>query len=298
MDFNDSYSNSFNNSQGGFLNTDEQPAQVITKRVSKPVSVGMLSWCKHYLSSDNNSIDADNGDGNKFSDAVIKYEDMEITNVVFSGFVKDLSIEEGFNTYRIDDGTGTFDVRRYKGDTNAITNDDEENYGEEDPEQQSDNKKKLESIDNAFRKKDLVRVSGAVKLSGRNINLNYSNIKKIDSYNEYLDTLLEAAQQYAISKSLLNEYGQPKTGDSSSNGKAGSNDESKLFLDSSQPVHERITHFMRTVRNQFSDGEGVPKRLIMENLSLDREAFESAVDHLAGQGIIYESSNEHLELSI
>lgn len=289
MDFNDSYSNSFNNSQGGFLNSDQPPAQVITKRVTKPISVGMLSWCKHYSLSESN-FDAEAGDANKFSDTVIKYEDMELSNVVFSGFVKDLSIEVGFNTYRVDDGTGTFDVRKYKGDYIAVSNDQEDNYDNEEAEEEQN---KEDSIDSAFKKKDLVKASGALKLNGRNVIMNYLKIKKIDSYNEHLENLLEAAQQYAISKSLLNEYGGPKTGDSSTK-----KEDKKLFLDSSQPVHERVTHYMRTVRNQFSDGEGVPKRLIMENLGLDREAFESAVDHLAGQGIVYESSNEHLELSI
>ncbi|XBW38488.1 hypothetical protein QEN19_004078 [Hanseniaspora menglaensis] len=296
MDFNDSYTNSFNNADGGFLAADDQPAQVITKRVTKPISVGMLSWCKHFSSTGDN-MDSEGGDSNRFSDAPIKYEDMEITNVVFSGFVKGMSIEEGFNTYRIDDSTGTFDVRRYKGDANGISNDggfDEEDENNFLNDGQDEESKKLESIDNAFKEKELVRASGAVKMSGRNVILNYLNIKKIDSYNEHLNHLLEAAQQYAISKNLLNEYGQRNSSGDSSTAK----NENKLFLDSSQPVHERITHFMRTVKNQYTDGEGIPKRVIMEHLSLDREAFESAVDHLANQGNVYETSSDHLELTI
>lgn len=280
---------SFDNYGGGFTDTTEQ-VQVVTKRLAKPISVGMLNWCKNFSSMPEKSNDFASQSFSEMSSApnVIKYEDMEISNVLFSGFISDLSVQSGFNVYRVDDGSGSYDVRYYKQNDTGLDGGD--NEGEFlDPEEETS---KEDEIDNKFRKKDLVRFSGATKLSNNNVNLSYVRMHKVMNYNAHIDMLLEACQQFAISKNLLNEYGEVPNG---SSGQSGSSKSQKnLFLDTTLSISDRIVEYLTVAKHQYSDGSGVPRREIEDKLNLDTEAVLTALDDLINVGTVHEEDGNFI----
>ncbi|OEJ85809.1 hypothetical protein AWRI3578_g2435 [Hanseniaspora opuntiae] len=280
---------SFDNFGGGFTENTDQ-VQVVTKRLAKPISVGMLNWCKNFSSmpEKNNDFASQSFNEMSLAPSVIKYEDMEINNVLFSGFISDLSIQPGFNVYRIDDSSGSYDVRYYKqNDTGIIGGDQEDEFLDHEEETN-----KEDEIDNKFRKKDLVRVSGATKLSNNNVNLSYVRMQKVMNYNAHIDMLLEACQQFAISKSLLNEYGDLPNGSSAQSGSSKS--QKNLFLDTTLSIADRIVEFLTVAKHQYSDGSGVPRREIEEKLNLDSEAVLTALDDLINVGTVHEEDGNFI----
>lgn len=279
---------SFDNYGGGFTENNDQ-VQVITKRLAKPISVGMLNWCKNYSNMPEKSNDFASQSFSEMGSGpnVVKYEDMEINNVLFTGFISDLSIQSGFNIYRVDDGSGSFDVRYYKQNSMGLHGGDQEDQFL-DPESEAS---KEDEIDEKFRKKDLVRFSGATKLSNANVNLSYVRMHKVMNYNAHIEMLLEACQQYAISKNMLNEYGDLPNG---SSGQSGSSSAKKsLFLDTNLSISDRISEYLLAVRNKVGD-IGVPRREIEEKLSLDAEAVMSALDDLVSIGSVHEEDGTYI----
>ncbi|KAK5162653.1 hypothetical protein LTR04_003152 [Oleoguttula sp. CCFEE 6159] len=251
---------------GGFMNTGSQNSpgsgakQQYGKDTLRPVTIKQI-------------LDAQQ----PHPDAEFKVDGSEITQVTFVGQIRNISTQTTNITYKLDDGTGTVEVKQWidSDATSAMDTTD-------------DSKPKL--AENAY-----ARVLGRLKAFNNKRHVGAHVIKPINDYNEIQCHLLGATVVH-----LHFTRGPPQSLNKggAANGAYGQQDGGAAGGDyGGGPLPNTLSGAARKVYNLLKTApqtnEGLQAQVIAVQLNMPTADVVKAGDDLVGQGLIYTTVDEH-----
>lgn len=204
-----------------------------------------------------------------YSGADFKLDGSTITQVTFVGQVRNVNVQPTNVTFKLDDGTGQIDVKKWN-----------------DADKQDD-------ADPGFELDSYVRIWGRLRSFSNKRHLHAHVIRPIADFNEVNYHLLEAAYVHLyLTRGPLGQNGAPQDGDSMfvdggagySNGDAAGNLPSGLS--SCSAIAKRIYQFMKTTP---SGNEGFHLNIISSAISMPAPDVLTGADELVQLGLIYET---------
>ncbi|KAK6356232.1 replication factor A protein 2 [Orbilia javanica] len=110
-------------------------------------------------------------------DSTFVIDDVEVGNVTFVAQIRSISDQETSSTYKLEDGTGSIEVKLFRDNRNSMVDDD----GENGP-----------SRENGLQINSYARVVGNIKQFNNKRNITTQNVKPVTDFNEIQCHFLEA----------------------------------------------------------------------------------------------------------
>ncbi|KAK4214838.1 replication factor A protein 2 [Rhypophila decipiens] len=248
---------------GGFVGGSQQGSQgggqkVYADESLRPVTIKQL---------------IDGGD-EPYPGAEIKIDNMPLTQVTVVGQVRSISPQTTNITYRIDDGTGTMDVKKWV---------DAEKAGDMEPK---------------FGLDSYVRVHGRLKNFNNKKHIGANFMRAVNDYNEVSYHMLESTYVHlCITKNMLSgptgqEQKQANAGDGGDNmfvdGGAGSGGSSARVAACSRNA-QIMYNFLNTTPG---GNEGVHLNMIANGTGMSVRDVMAAADNLLENGLVYTTMDD------
>ncbi|KAL6950976.1 hypothetical protein ACO0QE_000261 [Hanseniaspora vineae] len=223
-------------------------------------------------------------DGNNISG------NLNLTNVSIVGVVRTITDKDAFSVLTIEDGSGQIEFRIYH-NTQPAEADGDSDMGMGDFDNNSstdDNKKEQYTVG------EYVKVYATPRLIGDSLGLQYVVVQRINSYNEVVAHLLNAAKVYMIAEGKLTANGEGATGGLKNEG--NSNTGNSLFLqDDDQTPGQRIITLLHESKGSFPNG--IPLRFISEKLGMSLDEVRDTTQNFIDEGLCYTTLEDHVELT-
>ncbi|KAL6947697.1 hypothetical protein ACO0RG_000276 [Hanseniaspora osmophila] len=216
---------------------------------------------------------------------------LNLTNVSIVGVVRTITDKDSFSVLTIEDGSGQIEFRIYHntqpaeadGDSDMGMGDFDNNTNSSD-----DNKKEQYTVG------EYVKVYATPRLIGDTLGLQYVVVQRINSYNEVVAHLLNAAKVYMISEGKINENGEKTNGGLKPDG--SNNTGNSLFLqDDDQTPGQKIITLLHESKGSFPNG--IPLRFISEKLGMSLDEVRDTTQNFIDEGLCYTTLEDHVELT-
>ncbi|KAJ5295847.1 hypothetical protein PENANT_c001G05696 [Penicillium antarcticum] len=217
-----------------------------------------------------------------FPEAPFQVDNADVANVLFIGQVRNISSQSTNITYKIDDGTGEIEVKKWVDSTTA------DNMDTDDGKAPGDGKSELEV--NGY-----ARVFGSVKSFGNKRYIGAHSVRPLSDINELHAHLLEATAVH-----LFFTRGPPG-GAAPAGGAAGAGGDAVMggaddygagqnkALASMGPVAKKIYSLLR---NEPQDDTGVHMQVIAAKLNIPAMEVAKAGEELLSTGVIFSTTDE------
>ncbi|KAJ5097919.1 Nucleic acid-binding OB-fold [Penicillium argentinense] len=216
-----------------------------------------------------------------YPEAPYQIDGAEVNNVLFVGQVRNISSQSTNITYKIDDGTGEIEVKKWVDSATGDSMDtDEKGPGDG----------KMEVVLNGY-----ARVFGAIKSFANKRYIGAHSVRPMTNINELHCHLLEATAVH-----LFFTRGPPGGAGAGGNAAAGGDavmggaedyggGQNKALL-SVSPLAKKIYHLLKT---EPQDDAGMELQHIASKLNLPTMDVARAGEELLNAGIIFSTMNEH-----
>jgi replication factor A2 len=216
-----------------------------------------------------------------FPEAPFQIDGADVANVLFMGQVRNISSQSTNVTYKIDDGTGEIEVKKWVDSTTADNMDTEEGKAPGDG--------KSELVLNGF-----ARVLGSIKSFGNKRYIGAHSVRPLSNINELHTHLLEATAVH-----LFFTRGPPGAATAGGNAAGGadavmggaddySTGQNKA-LASMSPVAKKIYHLLKT---EPQEDTGLHLQVIASKLNIPASEVARAGEELLGGGVIFSTMDE------
>ncbi|KAJ5770091.1 uncharacterized protein N7511_002142 [Penicillium nucicola] len=215
-----------------------------------------------------------------FPEAPFQVDNADVANVLFIGQVRNISSQSTNITYKIDDGTGEIEVKKWVDTTTADNMDTDEGKAP------GDGKSELEV--NGY-----ARVFGSVKSFGNKRYIGAHSVRPLSDINELHTHLLEATAVH-----LFFTRGPPggaapggagAGGDAVMGGADDYGNEKSKALASMGPVAKKIYSLLRT---EPQDDTGLHMQVIASKLNIPATEVAKGGEELLGSGVIFSTMDE------
>ncbi|CAG8903253.1 unnamed protein product [Penicillium egyptiacum] len=214
-----------------------------------------------------------------FPEAPFQVDGADVANVLFMGQVRNISSQSTNVTYKIDDGTGEIEVKKWVDSTTADSMDTD------DGKAPGDGKSELEL--NGY-----ARVFGSIKSFGNKRYIGAHSVRPLSNINELHTHLLEATAVH-----LFFTRGPPggaaPGGDAGGDAVMGGSDDygsgQNKALASMSVVAKKIYNLLKT---EPQDDTGLHMQVIASKLNMPATEVARAGEELLGAGVIFSTMDE------
>ncbi|CAG8209723.1 unnamed protein product [Penicillium nalgiovense] len=214
-----------------------------------------------------------------FPEAPFQVDGADVANVLFMGQVRNISSQSTNVTYKIDDGTGEIEVKKWVDSTTA------DNMDTDDGKAPGDGKSELEL--NGY-----ARVFGSIKSFGNKRYIGAHSVRPLSNINELHTHLLEATAVH-----LFFTRGPPggaapganAGGDAVMGGADDYGSGQNKALASMSLVAKKIYNLLKT---EPQDDTGLHMQVIASKLNMPATEVARAGEELLGAGVIFSTMDE------
>lgn len=215
-----------------------------------------------------------------FPEAPYQIDGADVANVLFVGQVRNISSQSTNITYKIDDGTGEVEVKKWVDTATADSMDTDEGKAP------GDGKSEVEL--NGY-----ARVFGAIKSFGNKRYIGAHSVRPLKNINELHCHILEATAVHLFftrgPPGGANAGGNAATGGDAVMGGADDYSGGNRALLSMSPLAKRVYGMLKT---EPQDESGLNLHVLASKLNLPATDVARAGEELLGAGVIFSTSDE------
>lgn len=221
-----------------------------------------------------------------FPEAPFQVDGADVANVLFMGQVRNISSQSTNVTYKIDDGTGEIEVKKWVDTTTA------DNMDTDDGKAPGDGKSELQV--NGY-----ARVFGSIKSFGNKRYIGAHSVRPLTNINELHTHLLEALAVHlfftrgppgsATAAAAAAAGGKPGVIDSVMGGADDSGAGQSKVVASMSPTAKKIYTLLK---NEPQGTEGIHMQIISSRLNVPASEVAKAGEELLNAGVIFSTTDE------
>jgi replication factor A2 len=215
-----------------------------------------------------------------FPEAPFQIDGADVANVLFMGQVRNISSQSTNVTYKIDDGTGEIEVKKWVDSTTA------DNMDTDDGKAPADGKSELEL--NGY-----ARVFGSIKSFGNKRYIGAHSVRPLTNINELHTHLLEATVVHLFftrgPPGATAAAGGNASGADAVMGGAGEYNEQNKALASMSPVAKKIYQLLQL---EPQDHSGLHMQVIASRLNIPVTEIARAGEEMLGAGLVFSTLDD------
>lgn len=248
---------------GGFMGSSSQKSRSELFDSVRPVTLKQLT-------------EAASGPGS--NDEEIKIDDVPVGKVSIVATIRKVTggQDSAPTVYRLEDGTSTYEVRKFNTGPAPMAGDDDEEEEQKQPE---------------FHEGDSVKVIGTARINNEKQVITVQAMIKITDFNEIIYHQLNA-----IAVHLYNTRGPPPSGDG-----GNKNGDDSLFVqngNSGNDLQSKILNAIRVETASDDSGDGVHSDKIVVKLGeANRQAILQELENMEGNGEIFCPQENHYSIA-
>ncbi|KAJ5559150.1 hypothetical protein N7461_003122 [Penicillium sp. DV-2018c] len=215
-----------------------------------------------------------------FPEAPFQIDGADVANVLFMGQIRNISTQSTNVTYKIDDGTGEIEVKKWVDSATADSMDTD------DPKPPADGKGELQL--NGY-----ARVFGSIKSFGNKRYIGAHSVRVLTNINEFHTHLLEATAVHLFftrgPPGAAPAAGGNAAGADAVMGGAGEYNEQNKALASMSPVAKKIYQLLQS---EPQDHSGLHMQVIASRLNIPVTEVARAGEEMLGAGLVFSTLDD------